>query len=104
MRRILAVLLIGAVLGAGLFYYRSKNAPVLDKDGNPLRYTYEELEEEGRTGVFVHNADDTFSPAIRTMPGYEGETEEADPARYLWYVETDKSIDELIPTVIPGAE
>ena len=104
MRRIFSVILLLLVLGAGLFYIRSKNAPVLDKEGNPLRYTYEDIEKEGHTGVFVHNTDDTFSPAIRSMPGYEGETEASSPERFLWYVETDKSIDELIPTVTPESE
>lgn len=104
MRRIASVFLLILVLGAGFMYIRSKNQPVLDKDGNPLRYTFEELEEEGRVGVFVHNSDDTFSPAIAMLPGYEGRTEDTSPERYLWYVETDKSIDELIPTVTKDSE
>lgn len=104
MRRIAGIIFVIILLVAGFTYIRSKNQPVLDKDGNPLRFTYEELEEEGRVGVFVHNSDDTFSPAIMTMPGYDGQTEDTDPSRYLWYVETDKSIDELIPTVTGESE
>lgn len=99
MKKLIMLIFLLILFAGGFLFYRSKFQATLDKDGNPLRYTFEELDEAGITGVFVLNKDGTFSPAIRSMPGYEGEVEDANSERYLWYVEEDKNIDELIPTV-----
>lgn len=104
MRRIIALLLILIIIVGGFVAYRLTRQTIADSDGNPLRYTFEDIEDKGLTGVFVHNEDDTFSPAIQGMPNFQGETDKKDPARYVWYVETDESIGNYIPTVTAKSE
>lgn len=105
MRRILAVILVLLIAAGAFAAYRMTRQTVADKDGNPLKYTYEDIEEEELTGLFVHNTeDDTFSPAIKSMPGYKGMTKEASATRYIWYVESDKEMNQLIPRVTEGTE
>ena len=104
MRRITGMILLAALLLGGFVYYRTHIQKIADKDGNPLRYTFEEIEEEEMTGVFVHNEDDTFSPAIKSMPNFQGQTATSSAERFIWYVESDKSMDELIPLVHSGSE
>lgn len=104
MRKLLAVILAVALAAACIYWIRSVRQVTADKNGNPLRYSFDELEEKGITGLFVHNEDDTFSPAIRKMPNYQGASGEASADRYIWYVESDKDMDDLIPTVKSGSE
>lgn len=104
MRKLIAAILAAALIAAGICWVRSVRQVIADKDGNPLRYSFAELEEKGITGLFVHNEDDTFSPAIRKMPDYQGATSEASADRYIWYVESDKDMDDLIPAVKGGSE
>lgn len=104
MKKIIAAVLIIILAFLGFLWFRSKQQVIADREGNPLRYTYNEIEEEGITGLFVHNADGTFSPAIRKMPSYQGATSKASASRYIWYVESDKDMDDLIPTVTSGSE
>lgn len=99
MRRIIAIILILIILVAGFVFWRSTRQVIADKDGNPIRYNYEEIDDKGLTGVFVHNADGTFSPAIHSMPNFQGETDEKSADRFIWYVETDKSIGDYIPVL-----
>ena len=104
MKKLISLFFLILLVVGGFMFYRSLNPPTVDKYGNPLRYTFEEIDEEGLTGVFVHNEDGTFSPAIRSMPNFQGEVEDTSSDRFIWYVETDKDIDEMIPTVTPGSE
>ena len=104
MRRIIAGILLLLLIGGGFFYYRHSRIPVADKDGNPIRLTYEELEKKGYTGLFVHNDDDTFSPAIQSMPNFAGAASASTADRFIWYVEADESIDQYIPTVTDKSE
>lgn len=104
MRRILAVLAILILIVGGIVAFRMTRQTLADKDGNPLRYSYKEIEDKGLTGVFVHNEDDTFSPAIRNMPAFQGETDDKNAARYVWYVESDEAIGNYIPVVTDKSE
>ena len=104
MRRLIAVLAIILIAVIGVIGYRLNQQKITDKDGNPLRYTFEEVEENGLTGVFVHNEDDTFSPAIQEMPNFQGRTTKKSAERFVWYVETDEDMDNLIPTVTSDSE
>jgi len=104
MRKILAGILAVVLIIAGFVWFRSTRQVISDKDGNPIRYTFDDIEEEGVTGLFVHNPDDTFSPAIRKMPNFQGQTDSASASRYIWYVKADKSIDDYIPTVTSDDE
>lgn len=104
MKKILLILLLLIFIALGFIGYRLAKQPVADKDGNQLRYTFEEIEEEGRTGIFVHNADGSFSPCIAQMPNYQGQTDNTYPERFVWYVEEDDEVSKLIPTVTKGAE
>lgn len=105
MRRIIGIILLIPLLIGGFIYYKANfGNKRLENGENTVRYTFEELDEMGQTGVFVHNSDGTFSPAIRSMPNYEGETDDTLPSRFLWYVESNKDIDELIPTVTSDGE
>ena len=104
MRRILAVILLIVIAVGGFLYFKLTRQTVADKDGNPLRYSFQELDEKGVTGVFVHNEDGTFSPCIHNMPNFEGPTEEQSASRFLWYVESDESIGNFIPMVTDNNE
>jgi len=104
MRRILLILLVILIAAGGFFAYRFTKQPMADKDGNQLRMTMEEIEEEGRTGIFVLNKDDTFSPCISQMPNYQGATTDYSADRFVWYVEEDDEVSKLIPTVTDDAE
>lgn len=104
MRRVIAILLVLLLVIGGLIALRMSRQTVADKDGNPLRYSFREIEDKGLTGVFVHNEDDTFSPAIRNMPDFQGETEKKSAERFIWYVESDESIGKYIPTVTDKSE
>lgn len=104
MRKIAAAVLALILLAVGFWWFLSSRQVIADKDGNQLRYTFDEIEKEGVTGLFVHNEDDTFSPAIQKMPNYQGSTGEASASRYIWYVESNKDIDDLIPTVTSDSE
>lgn len=73
--------------------------PIADKNGNSLRLTYKEVEEEGRSGLFVLNKDETFSPAPAMVPGFDGATDETRASRYLWYTDADENFSSLIPVV-----
>ncbi len=99
MRRIVAILLVIIIVIAGIIGFRMTRQTVADRDGNPLRYSFKDIDDKGLTGVFVHNPDDTFSPAIQNMPGFQGETATNTPDRFLWYVENDQSIGQYIPVV-----
>ena len=103
-RKIGALLILVLLIGGGYFMFRTHTQTLADEEGNPITYTYEDLEEEGLTGLFVHNEDDTFSPSIQSMPNFDGEASKADSRRFLWYVEGDKSVTDLIPTVGQGSE
>lgn len=105
MKRIVALVILVILAVVGFFVFRSTRQVVADKDGNPIRYTYDEINEKELTGLFVHNEDNTFSPAIQSVPGFQGQTAIADPTRYLWYPETkDGSIEDYIPVVTGKTE
>lgn len=76
-----------------------KEPVVADKDGAAMRYTMDEIEEEGYEGLFTLNTDETFSPLPADVPGYKDVTEETDPERSLWYTDNNVSFTELIPKV-----
>lgn len=77
------------------------NEPVADEEGNRLYITGEEmgLEGTGREGIFVMNEDGTFSPVINEFEGYQGETSESSPERYIWFTNNSTNLSDLIPTV-----
>ena len=62
----------------------------------------EEIDEEGRNGIFVRNKDNTFSPLITDVPGYAGDTTESSYDRYLWFTDNNTDISSLIPVVTPS--
>lgn len=104
MRKFLLIILIILIGALGFLVYKFTRQPVADKDGNQLRLTMEEIEEEGRTGIFVLNKDGTFSPCIAQMPNYQGATSDYNPERFVWYVEEDDEVSKLIPTVTDDAK
>jgi hypothetical protein len=104
MRRILLGLLLVILIIAAVVGFRLMKQPIADENGNQLRYSYDEIEKEGRTGIFVLNEDGTFSPCISQMPNFQGETSNFDYSRYVWYVETDDEVSKLIPTVTGDAK
>lgn len=99
MKRVLALSFLIIVIVVCIFAYKSMKQPVADKDGNQLRYTYQEIMEENATGIFVLNEDNTFSPAITSMPNFQGATDKASPERFVWYSEATDDVSRLIPTV-----
>ena len=70
-----------------------------DKNGEMLRLTEKELLEQGRNGIFVLNKDETFTPLVTGISGYQGKTTESSESRYLWYTDNDINITNLIPVV-----
>lgn len=72
------------------------------KKGGSLSITYDEIEKEGREGIFVLNRDESFTPILADMPGFSGETDKADLTRFVWYTDNKTNITGLIPTVTPG--
>lgn len=104
MRRIILLLLLLLLIIIGIVGYVLTRQPVSDMNGNMLRYTYDEIEKDGHTGIFVMNEDGTFSPCINQMPNFQGETNRADPERFVWYVETDDEVSRLIPIVSGNAK
>ena len=104
MRRIIAIILVVIIIIVGAVWIKNNHQAVADKDGNPLRYTYKDIDEKGLTGVFVHNPDDTFSPCIKNMPNFDGETDGSSSTRFVWYVESDESIGDYIPVVTDESE
>ena len=104
MRRIAALILVLILIIGGIVIFRMNRQTIADKDGNPLRYSYEDIDEKGLTGVFVHNEDGTFSPAIQNMPNFQGVTGEKSSERFVWYVESDESIGQYIPVLNSKSE
>lgn len=104
MKKILLVLLIILIGALAFLGFKLTKKPVADKDGNQLRLTMEEIEETGRTGIFVLNKDGTFSPCIDQMPAYQGATSDYSPDRFVWYVEEDDEVSKLIPTVTDDSQ
>lgn len=75
---------------------------IASKDGNSLSLTMDEIEKDSRSGLFVLNKDNTFSPVITDLPGYAGETDKASNDRYVWFTDSKTDISSLIPTVTPS--
>lgn len=103
-KKISAVIFLVLLLGVGYYWFSSSRQTIADKNGNPIRYTYEDIEAEQKTGLFVHNADDTFSPCIQTVPNFAGSTDKSSADRFLWYVDGEQSITDYIPTVSGDSE
>lgn len=75
--------------------------PVEDDEGKRLYLSGEDMglkDASGREGFYVRNEDGTFSPVINKFDGYQGVSEQADPARYLWFTNNQTDISDLIPT------
>ena len=104
MKKILALVLLIIIGILGFTAYKLSRQPIADSDGNQLRLTMEDIEKEGRTGIFVLNKDGSFSPCIEQMPNYQGMTSDYSPDRFVWYVEADDEVSKLIPTVTKDAQ
>jgi len=104
MRKFILLLLVILLIFLAFIGLRMTRQAVSDKDGNQLRYSYEDIEKEALTGIFVLNEDGTFSPCIQQMPNFQGQTSEYNPERFVWYVEEDEEVSKLIPTVTDGAK
>ena len=74
---------------------------VATKDGNSLKITKEDLEKEGREGIFVLNEDKTLTPILTSLPGYSGGTKKSDPSRYIWFTDNKHNVTNIIPEVTP---
>ena len=74
----------------------------MDKDGNMLKYSFAEIYQSGRQGVFILNSDGTYTPTLSSIPGYKGATAASSLTRYLWYRDTEETnYTKLIPTATP---
>lgn len=69
---------------------------VADQNGNLERLKLKDIEQDG---LYVKNSDNTFSPVINEMPGFDGKTAESKASRYVWYTDEDANYSNLIPTV-----
>ena len=98
--KVTIVLLIGIMMCAMLTGC-GKSASAT-KDGNSLRLSYEDIEKDDGSGIYVLNKDKTFSPILSDMPGYSGSTDRASSERYVWYTDNKTNITSLIPTVTQG--
>lgn len=98
-KRLCATLLVGTMLLTGLTACGGASA---DKDGNALKMSYEDIEKDNGSGIYILNKDKTFSPILSDMPGYAGSTSESSPNRYIWYTDNETNITSLIPTVTQG--
>lgn len=72
------------------------------KDGNKVKESYKDIEENKESGIYVLNQDKTFSPILPDLPGYAGSTSKSSSDRYVWYTDNDTNVTNLIPTVTPS--
>lgn len=93
-RYFLLFLMLTIILSLATGCGRSASAT---KDGKSLSLTYDEIDSEGRVGIFVLNKDKTFSPVIPDMPGYESGNDIPSNARYVWYTDNQTDVTSLIP-------
>ena len=98
--RIMILLLLSGVITIGMT--GCGKTATATKDGNAIKYTYDEIEEDNGSGIYVLNKDKTFSPILSDLPGYAGSTDEASSSRYVWYTNNKTNVTSLIPTVTPG--
>lgn len=76
------------------------DSPTISTDGGMLYLTMDNIEEEGMTGFYVMNEDNTFTPVMSQASGYHALGNTTDlTGRYLWFHDNDLKISELIPTV-----
>lgn len=77
-------------------------APNASKSGKQARLTFNEIDKGKYEGVYILNKDKTFTPVIGDLPDFAGETEKADPARYVRFYDTKKlQVSSLVPVATP---
>ena len=95
------ILVIATVFFAVFLFGCAKEAEV-NKEGNVIKYSFAEIYQAGKQGVFILNSDGTYTPTLSKIPGYKGSTSVSSPTRYLWYRDTEEvNYTNLIPTVTP---
>ena len=73
--------------------------PTDPEDSPTVKLTADEiglLSLDGKQGFFIMNEDSTFSPLVDGFTGFK-RSEEASPARYLWFTENQQEIKDKIP-------
>lgn len=103
LQRKLICLLTCACLIIPLTGCAGNDGPTITPDGGMLFLDRPTMEQEGRTGFYVLNEDDTFTPVMNAAQGYEqqNDIEESKGVsnRFLWFTNNEINISELIPTV-----
>lgn len=67
--------------------------PIADRKGEMLTLDQKELD----VGFYVMNEDNSFTPLMSGVYGYQGQSLTSSPERYLWYTHSQYDLTSLIP-------